>query len=115
MSESAMRKALADFERALAPLVPDAEARHAFTAAVYTLINATLNHVVVIVNQRATAGTLAPYPPRARMIAPVPTLAPLLVAEHLIVLVKVFPPSVAPAIGGIFRPFCASGRGNTEK
>lgn len=62
MSESAMRKALADFERALAPLVPDAEARHAFTAAVYTLINATLNHVVVIVNQRATAGTLAPYP-----------------------------------------------------
>lgn len=62
MSEPAMRKALGDFERALEPLVPDAAQRATFVAAVYNLINATLNHVIVIVNQRAQSGTLAPYP-----------------------------------------------------
>ena len=62
MSESEMRRALGAFEHALDPLVPDASARAALVAAVYDLINATLNHVIVIVNQRAAAGTLAPYP-----------------------------------------------------
>lgn len=58
MSEDTMRKALAEFERALGQLLPhtNPHVRHAFTEAVFGLVDATLSRVTLIVHQRASGG-----------------------------------------------------------